>query len=133
MKKIAFLTVCALVAVAATAKTLPEKAAKFIEVAFPERTVLLLDAKVNYEVMLDDFTEIDFDSKGNWTEINAKKQGEIPDSAVPAKILESVNKHFQGQKIVKIERSARGNYEVELINDIEIKFNSDFIIIEIDK
>ncbi len=91
MKKIAFLTVCALVAVAATAKTLPEKAAKFIEVAFPERTVLLLDAKVNYEVMLDDFTEIDFDSKGNWTEINAKKQGEIPASAAASMAITKWN------------------------------------------
>lgn len=133
MKKIAFLAVCALMAVAATAKTLPEKAAKFLEVAFPERTLLLLDAKVNYEVMLDDYTEVDFDAKGNWTEINAKKQGEIPNSAVPAKILESIDKHFQGQKIVKIERGMRGDYEVELINGIEIKFNSDFIITEIDK
>ncbi len=133
MKKIAFLAVCALMAVAATAKTLPEKAAKFLEVAFPERTLLLLDAKVNYEVMLDDYTEVDFDAKGNWTEINAKKQGEIPNSAVPAKILESIDKHFQGQKIVKIERGMRGDYEVELINGIEIKFNRDFIITEIDK
>lgn len=133
MKKTAFLTIFALAAVAAAAQTLPEKAMKYLEVAFPERSVLILDSKINYEVMLDDFTEIDFNSRGEWTEIDAKKHGDIPRTAVPSKILESVARHFDAQKIVKMERDRHGNYEVELANGIEIEYNRDFMIIDIDK
>ena len=134
MKKIAFFVAFTLATVAAAAQTLPAKAQKFIEVAFPERSVLMVkEGHVDYEVMLDDFTELEFDSRGNWKEIDAKGHGDIPDAAVPAKILERIAKNFDAQKIVKIERNRHSNYEVELINGIEIEFNNDFVIIDIDK
>lgn len=133
MKKVAILAVMALMSVVAFGKTLPEKAQKFLEVAFPERTILMLDAKIDCEVTLDDFTEIDFDMYGQWKEIDAKGHGDIPETAIPAQIREAINKNFEGKKIVKMERSFGGNIEVELINGVEIEFDRNFMIVNFDR
>ncbi len=133
MKKVAILAVMALMSVVAFGKTLPEKAQKFLEVAFPERTILMLDAKIDCEVTLDDFTEIDFNMYGDWKEIDAKGHGDIPETAIPAKILESINKNFDGKKVVKMERNHNGNIEVELINGVEVEFDKNFMIVNFDR
>ena len=36
-----------------------------------------------YEVLLMDGTEIDFDSRGNWEEVSAKKGKTVPATVVP--------------------------------------------------
>jgi len=42
-----------------------------------------------------------------------------------------VNTNYSGNKILKIEKD-RNEYEINLSNGVEIKFNKDFMVIDID-
>ena len=75
-----------------------------------------------YEVILSDGTEISFDREGNWKNVEVSLKKKVPDSIVPATILEYIKKNNKGKKIVGIEKN-RNYYEVELENGIELKFD----------
>ena len=75
-----------------------------------------------YEVLLTDRTEIDFDSNGNWTEVDCKKAA-VPEALIPVSVREYVKTNFPQEMITKIERG-RSGVEVELSNDYSLKFNS---------
>lgn len=75
-----------------------------------------------YDVVLTDGTEISFDRNGNWKDIEVASGKRVPDALVPKQILDYVKKYNQNKKIVGIEKN-RNNYEVELENGIEIKFD----------
>ena len=98
MKKILSLLVLAIVAVqfsfAADVITkdinqLPLPARNFINRHFtkPEVVQIKIDKDLmestKYEVLLMDGTEIDFDSRGNWEEVSAKKGKTVPATVVP--------------------------------------------------
>ena len=74
-----------------------------------------------YDVQLVNGTEISFDSKGDWTEVDGKRS-EVPAFFIPAPIKKQVNDMFPGEKITKIEKDSR-EYEVELTNDVALKFD----------
>ncbi|MBP3228768.1 MAG: PepSY-like domain-containing protein [Bacteroidaceae bacterium] len=84
-----------------------------------------------YIVVLDDGSKIEFDSRGEWTEIDCAT-GSVPDALVPAPILAYVRKHFPQCVITEIERDARG-YEVDLSNGVDIDFDRHFRVREIDR
>ena len=83
-----------------------------------------------YDVQLVNGTEVSFDSKGDWTEVDGKRS-EVPAFFIPMEIKKQVNEMFPGEKITKIEKDSR-KYEVELTNDVELKFDRKFNIREID-
>lgn len=75
-----------------------------------------------YEVKLSDGSEITFDSKGNWKEVEAASTKSVPASFVPKTVSQYVKKNHGGSNIVSIERK-RGGYDVKLSNGIEMKFD----------
>ena len=75
-----------------------------------------------YEVILDDGTEINFDTKGNWTDIEVRLGKKVPDSIVPREILDYVKKNCKNKKIIGIEKN-RKDYEIELEDGSELKFD----------
>lgn len=75
-----------------------------------------------YDVTLTDGTEISFDRKGNWENIETSRGRRVPDALVPQTIRNYVKKNHSGAKIIGIERE-RGGYEVELDNGIDMKFD----------
>lgn len=83
-----------------------------------------------YEVMLADGTKLEFTSKGAWKEVDCR-YGEVPAAIVPAPVSKYVNENYKDAKILKIERDSRG-YEVKLSNKLELAFNNDFKIVDID-
>ena len=83
-----------------------------------------------YEVQFVNGMEITFDKEGNWIEVDGKRQ-EVPAVFVPAQIKKQVNDMFPGEKVIKIEKEPR-YYEVELGNDIDIKFDKNFKIKKVD-
>lgn len=74
-----------------------------------------------YDVVLDNGTEIDFDSKGNIKEIDCGRVA-VPDALVLKPIRDYVAKNFKGQKIVGMEVN-RNNYEIQLYGGMELKFD----------
>lgn len=77
-----------------------------------------------YEVVLDDGTEITFDASGNWKDIETNVNKSVPASMIPAGVADYVSRNHKGVRIVGIEKDRRG-YEVELANGIDIKFNNE--------
>ena len=134
LKKIALIATFVVMTVAAAAQALPEQAVRFIETAFPERSVLMVNSKVGYDVVLDDFTKLEFTATGRWIEMDAEDEGNIPDTAVPEEMLKRIRKVFPDHKIKKIEWSRiTGGYDVELSGDVELEFDSAYQLTDINK
>lgn len=80
--------------------------------------------------MLTSGAEIDFNSKGEWYEVDTKRAA-LPASIVPAYISDYVKANFSNEYITKIEKDWYG-LEVELTNDLNLKFNKKGDLREID-
>lgn len=106
---------------------LPQVAQQILKKHFPKAAVnhIKIDSKTfggkEYDVVLNNGTEIEFDDKGEWKDIDAGMNG-VPASIVPESIATFVKKNHRGQKIVSIDRSKKG-YEVELSGGLDLKFN----------
>ncbi len=109
-------------------RKLPQAAQEFLNTYFAGSSVVraVHDREIgdnDYTVWLTDGSKVEFDGKGNWKSVENKKSN-VPDSVVPAKIKEYVTTNYPSLGIVKIEKSLYG-YEVELSNDLDLKFDSD--------
>lgn len=118
-----------------TVDKLPVAAQKFLKTHFADQplTYAKVDGymfDVDYEVRLADGTKIDFDRKGNWTNVERKAVA-LPKTLVPTKIAEYVSKYYAGTKVVKIERNKR-SFEVELSNGLELTFDTRYNLINVD-
>ncbi len=109
-----------------TANQLPAAARTFIKKHFPQDQVTEAELEKNfrstkYDVKLSSGAEIDFNGKGVWISVDCEPSA-VPAAIIPAAIKKYVNTKYKGQQIVKIEKKTYG-YEVELSNDLELKFN----------
>ena len=85
-----------------------------------------------YEVKFVDGSSIEFYKNGEWKEIECKKG--VPARLIPAPILKHIAHRWANKKVyvLKIEKEER-KYEVELSNDVEITFNKNFKVIDVDR
>lgn len=75
-----------------------------------------------YEVVLTDGTEIEFDRSGNWKSVEVSASKSVPSAFVPNAITASIKKLQPGQKVIGIEKKRNG-YNVDLSNGVEMKFD----------
>ena len=114
---------------------LPAVAQQFLATHFKGLTVAFAveDPKFigsEYEVIYTDRTEVDFESNGEWSSVE-RKYAAVPAAIVPVQIADYVKKSFAGESIRKIDRD-KYTWEVELSNGLEIKFDRNFQVIDID-
>ena len=114
---------------------LPEKAQTFLSTYFPEAKISLIRKESdvldhNYDVLFADGSKVEFDRKGNWTEVDCLTLP-LPEGIVPAEIVKVVNAHYPGMDITKIERDDR-EFDVKLSNRVELTFNKQMQLIDID-
>ena len=116
-------------------KTRPAEARQFITSYFGDTRVSY--AKVDsewwdttYEVVFVDGRKVEFEKDGAWKEVSCK-YSQVPDVIVPPRIREYVTASHPGQKMVKIERSRR-EYEVKLDNGLDLTFDRNYNLIDID-
>lgn len=83
-----------------------------------------------YDVVLQNGTKLEFDRKGNLTEVDCK-QGTVPARLIPQPIKSYVQANYSGQNIKKMEID-KGKHEIELSNGLDITFNKRFKVIDID-
>lgn len=137
MKKILSLLVLAIVAVQFSfagdvitkdLNQLPLPARNFINRHFAKAQVahIKIDKEIlestKYEVVLANGTEIDFDSKGNWQEVEAVK-GSVPTSVIPAFAANYLKAHnFTQEHVTKVDRDRNG-YEVTLGSGVSFNFD----------
>ena len=121
--------------VAISAQKLPGEAHKFLKDYFANNKIVTAvhdkDASDNdYTVILDNGTKIEFDSSGKWESVKIRN-GKMPAGLVPVKIQGSISEYYTSFGIEKIERKRYG-YEVELTNDLDLKFSTDGRFIGVD-
>lgn len=114
---------------------LPEAARSFLESAFPGVKVAhaFVDddfVRPDYTVILKGGFEVEFDHAGRLEKIDADDTF-IPSGIIPLQIRDYVRLHYPGAGFIKYEVDRR-SYEVKLSNGMELEFNADFNLMEID-
>ena len=110
---------------------LPAAARQFVQQTFPEATILFAQKDgIEYEVRLNDGTEITFDRKGKWDKVDCQRNP-VPAEIVPPAIDAYVKANFPNDDIVKVDKERYG-YEIELSNDLELKFDKQGRLISYD-
>ena len=110
---------------------LPKKAQQFLTQHFSGAEFLsaVLDDGV-YEVNLTNGVEVDFNSQGNWKKVDCHNTA-VPAAIIPAAITKYVKAKFPKNIIVKIEKKLNG-FDVELDNDLDLKFDKNGNFLRID-
>lgn len=111
---------------------LPAKAQTLLSQHFNGQKVMLatIESGVvsrSYDVVLQNGTKLEFDKKGNLTEIDCK-QATVPDQLIPQAIKNYLMANYAGQSVKKIEMN-KNEYEVELANGLDLTFNKHFQLI----
>ncbi|MDE7080860.1 MAG: PepSY-like domain-containing protein [Muribaculaceae bacterium] len=110
------------------ASVLPAAAQAVLKKNFKaEVTVVKIDKDFgmvkDYEVILNDGTEISFDSKGNWEEVEVGRNMNVPAAFLLQPMRNYLNANFKGVNVVGVDKKRRG-YEVKLANGIELEFDT---------
>lgn len=106
---------------------LPAGAQEMIQKYFPnsEISYLKIDKRLfrteGYEVVLTGGTELEFDVKGQWKEVESLQT--VPDNIVPESIRKYIKQNYGSQGIKKIKHNRRG-YELDLTNGMEMEFDN---------
>ena len=113
-----------------TFKELPQKSQQFITTHFSGVEVLSVTVDDDYEVYLANGTKVEFTLQGEWKEVKCHGSA-VPAAIIPAAITKYVKAQFPNTTIVKIDKKYSG-YEVELNNDLELKFdkNGNFLAVD---
>lgn len=135
-KKIITLALVAIIAIgSASAKDkvtrdinqLPTAARSFIKKHFSSSPVshIKIDSKAfggaNYDVILNNGTEIEFDKNGAWKEIDCGGYS-VPSVLIMQPIRAYVQKNYKGKNIVKVEVD-KNKYELRLSDGTELEFD----------
>lgn len=143
MKRMMLIIACVFTFVAANADNyqpitrsqLPQNAQTFLSSYFPDTKISLTRKEVSltelsYDVIFADGSKVEFDRKGNWTEVDCLTFP-LPTGIVPKAIEQFIDTHYPDAKAVKIERDHR-EIEVKLNNRVELTFNKKLQLIDID-
>jgi hypothetical protein len=109
-----------------TAAQLPATAQNFIKQHFKGQTVTSANMNkemfdIDYETVLSNGVKINFDSNGNWDEIDCKTG--VPSTVIPKAITTFVNTNYKGQNVVQIDKKIAG-YDIELSSGTELEFDT---------
>lgn len=112
---------------ATTAQAVPEAINAFVQQYFAGATIAYVETDadhggIEYDVTLNDGTEIDFDRNNQWDNVDCHTKA-IPAALVPQAIANYVKSNYQALPITKIDKDAYG-YEIELSNGMELKFDT---------
>lgn len=114
-----------------TYQQLPQAAQTFLKQHFAKKVPLVVTADWDdYTIVYESGEKIEFDKKGNWKEVNCRAS-KVPMDIVPQQIKTYIQKNYPGKSIVKLDRH-RSVYEVKINNGMEIEFNRNFQVIDVD-
>ncbi len=115
---------------------LPTAAQQLLKTHFKGQKVALANMETeflgkSYDVVLTNNTQIEFDSKGEWTNIECTS-ATVPAALIPIQIKNKVKELYGTDEIKEIERDRRG-YDVKLTNGMDVEFDKKFQVVEIDR
>lgn len=117
-----------------TFNQLPAPAQEFITTNYPDEKISYATKDddfilPDYNVMLANGVKIQFEHSGALEKIEARTG--IPEGLIPLQIRDYVKSHYPDASFVEYEIGKR-SYDVKLSNRLEVKFNKNFNVIEID-
>ena len=118
-----------------TREQLPLTAREFLDKYFAgiNPSLIMRDDDVmykDYEVVLNDGTQIDFSSSGEWQEVSVRN-GSVPAELIPEGVTRYLSQHYPDMDVRRVDRDRR-TFEVELSNGLELTFDKHCRLIDID-
>ena len=106
---------------------LPATAQEFVKTYFNDYKIQYIFsdkefADVDYKIRFEDGTEIEFNSKGEWTDVSSKQKC-IPTGFILKEITDYVEMNHKDMCITDVEREFN-RITIELNDSLEIEFNS---------
>ena len=105
---------------------LPQTIQSFLSSHFQNTSVSVAIKDGNdFEIRMDNGWEIEFDHKGQWENIDCKRD-EVPASVIaliPETAVSYLNSNFEKAFITEISKD-RSGYDVELSNGLDLRFSS---------
>lgn len=107
---------------------LPAEARDMIKTYFPKAMISYLKVDKSlfrtegYDVRLSDGTELEFNTKGQWQEVESHPQA-VPANLIPVSIKKYIDRYYGDYKVKKIKHDRRG-YELKLSNGLEVEFDN---------
>ncbi len=114
---------------------LPSAAQEFINTNFPSAKVLLITKDrgsicPEYDVTLDNQTKLEFTCKGKMKKIESN-DSELVMRLLPEQIKAYLIANFENPQPIKYEIDDK-KHKVKLVGDIELEFDSNYRLVEID-
>ena len=110
---------------------LPQTAQAFLKQNFAAKVPLVVTADWDdFTIMYESGEKVEFDKKGNWKDIDCRAS-KVPADLVPEQITTYLKANYPGKSVLKLERRRMG-YEVRISNGMEIEFNRNFQVIDVD-
>lgn len=113
---------------------LPKEANKFLEANF--KGIEIQNVKkdkeattFNYDVTLSNGTEIEFNSRGKWKEVESKAIS-IPTTMFQPSVGQYIQKNYPGAKVTEVKKGIRFNF-VEINDDLTLQFDTEGKFIKI--
>ena len=115
---------------------LPAPIQSFVQQYFPGQTITFAQKDLEltgwkYEIFLADGTHIDFDTDDMWDKIECSLTNPVPTALIPPPVASTIQANYPDAMITKIDKELNG-YEVDLANGLELKFNNQGAIVDMD-
>ena len=116
---------------------MPKGAQSFVKSHFANQSVAVAKMETDfldktYDVIFTNGDKVEFDKKGNWTKVDCEHT-QVPQAVIPAAIQQYVSKNYPDAKVVKIEKTDRKGFDVDLSNGFDIEFDKRFKVVDIDR
>ena len=116
---------------------MPKVAQSFVKSHFANQSVAVAKMETDfldktYDVIFTNGDKVEFDKKGNWTKVDCEHT-QVPQAVIPAAIQQYVSKNYPDAKVVKIEKTDRKGFDVDLSNGFDIEFDKKMRVVEIDR
>ena len=115
---------------------LPAPIQSFVQQYFPGQTITFAQKDLEltgwkYEIFLADGTHIDFDTDDMWDKIECPLTNPVPTALIPPPVATTIQANYPDAMITKIDKERNG-FEVDLANGLELKFNKQGAIVDMD-
>ena len=115
---------------------LPAPVKTFMQQTYPGQPITFAQKDLEltgwkYEVFLADGTHIEFDTDDMWDKIESSMTAPVPAQLIPAPVAAHLQANFPGVFVTKIDKERNG-YELELANGMELKYNKQGVLREMD-
>ena len=116
---------------------MPKSAQEFVKTHFSNQSVAVAKMETDfldktYDVIFTNGDKVEFDKKGKWTKVDCEHT-QVPVEIIPVAIQQYVGKNYPDAKVVKIEKSDRKGYDVDLSNGFDLEFDRKMRVVEIDR